>query len=124
MVNNEIILWRAMIDRAIQDSLRKPLREKDLTPYPAGLSTDMTQYQTIRQSRTVARDNEKNRVEAQEDILGDTEFEWVYSECYDEDISGLREQLNIAWEDIKSSPDKSKYYMKQFNTKKRKKDER
>ena len=114
-MTNEILLWKAMIDQAITDSLRKPLNEADLRPLPEGEDRGSSKYQTASRFRWLARSNEHHRISAQHDLAGDS-IAGLYAICYKEKITGLLKELKNAWADIEQHPDKSNYYVKIFKS--------
>ena len=115
-MTNEILLWKAMIDQAITDSLREPLDEASLPELPPGMSSDETRYQTIQQKRKVTREHECHRTTAQYDLAGEY-IKGLYAVCYKEDITGLLKELRQAWMNIEQCPNKSAYYTKIFKAK-------
>jgi len=112
-ITPEIKLYRAMINKAIEDSLLEPL--SGLPDYTTD-DTGSVEWRRIRDKRRTLNEREYWRQNARHGLM-DPYMDILYAMCYHESIDGLRDQLAWIWEEIDADPSKSKMFISKFNCK-------
>ena len=102
------MIYRAMIDNLILDSLKRPLRKGDLPDYPIEDSKSK-EYIRVRTQRKRLNEEEYWRSNARFELM-EPYAEYLYLFAYGEHMDRVHELLRIAWSEIDSNPDTADKY--------------
>lgn len=100
-------LFAAVIDNAIDASLRMPMGE--LPEYDCQIGTK--EWITIRDKRRKIREDEENRLEGKEAVMSEY-LALLYKMVYHTSIDPLRKLLQYCWGTIEAIPEQSLKYRK------------
>ena len=112
-------LFVAIIDNAIDASLRRPLG--DLPEYDCAVGCK--RWTAIRDKRVKLRDDEDNRLDGR-DTINSEYMALLYKMVHHADIEPLRLLLRECWDNIDNNPDASLQYRKIFDSQKMSMDDR